>query len=262
MRALKILWTDAVASKLIAQGVIDTVKYVVATLFVGGAASTYFLGLWPKIWEFLLSTQDIPNWVLCILSIITLFCILLSIVSMKSRKRSLAIDHAEKDVLQLQAIDHAEKDVLQLQEDINEMVRQFAADSEIEILAPEKGTHQKVPVTIVVSYKNLPKSFELWVFIIDEYTRTNPKYWPITSTSKVEGGSWSLEYSTTQFKLGDQKRFGAFLVGKDGQKLIEHYRMAGLDMSRKGDPLWTPITESQFTSDMVQCGETRIVYLS
>jgi hypothetical protein len=168
---------------------------------------------------------------------------------MKSRKRSLAIDHAEKDVLQLQ-------------EDIKEMVCQLAADSEIKILTPEKGTHQKVPVTIVVSCKNLPKSFELWLFKIDEFMRTNPKYWPITSTSKVEGGSWSLEYSTTQFKLGDQRRFGVFLVGKDGQKLIEHYRMAGLDMSPTGDPPWTPITKSQFTSDMVQCGETRIVHLS
>jgi hypothetical protein len=42
MRALKRLWTDAVASKLIAQGVIDTVKYVVAPLFVGGVLALIF----------------------------------------------------------------------------------------------------------------------------------------------------------------------------------------------------------------------------
>jgi hypothetical protein len=81
---LKKIWHDSVWSKVIAQGIIDVIKTcIVPVVLVFGAVAVAFLtafltGLWPKIFGFfqksilfVLSSSQVPNWLLLILGVTT-----------------------------------------------------------------------------------------------------------------------------------------------------------------------------------------------
>ena len=130
-------------------------------------------------------------------------------------------------------------------------------ESEIAITAPEPNDHVAPPFNVSGRGKALPTGLELWVFTISS-AGSRAKYWP-HACCEIKDGAWAVSIAAKQWKPGDKRRFGAFLVGRNGQALIRHYFTAGEVLAPHGDPPWPAITT--LTSDIVQCGSAREVYL-
>ena len=82
---LKKIWHDSVWSEVIAQGIFDVIKtcLVPVVLVFGVVAVAFLTGLWPKISEFsqksilfVLSSSQVPNWLLLILCVTTVLYII------------------------------------------------------------------------------------------------------------------------------------------------------------------------------------------
>jgi hypothetical protein len=229
---LKPIWSDAVGSKLIAQVII----------VIGGIILSYFTGFWPKIEGFLQTTYEVPNWLLAILGIIVFGYVFVSTRIIIPRKRYSPVDDSQKNLSQLR-------------EDIEKKIHQLAEQAEIKILSPPDGSQQKVPVKILVSCKDLPEEFAIWVLTIFG-SKKDPEY--IVRNTILEDELWSAEIDPPSFQAGESREYGIFLVGQDGQALINHFFRAGREMAPQGSN-WATIT--QLTNDIVQCGKTRKVIL-
>jgi hypothetical protein len=124
---------------------------------------------------------------------------------------------------------------------------------DISISSPQNNETLNPPITISGRCKQLPKGVELWLFTISSGTG---EYWPQDS-SEIREETWSVKANPGQFKPGDRRKYGVFLVGPNGKVLIRYFKTVGRGLSQGQG--WPGIRE--LTSDIVQCGPTRDVIL-
>ena len=124
---------------------------------------------------------------------------------------------------------------------------------EISITSPQENETVTAPVMFTGRCKPLPKGYELWVFSISTGGLT--RYWP-QSSSEIKNEIWKVTAHPGNWKSGDRRRYGVFLVGEHGQKLVRYYKTVGNELSGKN--VSTPGIPD-LNSDIVQCGPTREV---
>jgi hypothetical protein len=129
--------------------------------------------------------------------------------------------------------------------------------ADISMVTPQNNDVLSPPIKVSGRCKRIPKGFELWVFSISG-TGTAAKYWP-QDCSDVRDETWSVEVFPGQWKPGDRRKYGVFLVGADGQALIHYFKAAGHELSARGAQGWPPISE--LTRDTIQYGPTREIGL-
>jgi hypothetical protein len=109
-------------------------------------------------------------------------------------------------------------------------------------------------VVVTGSLKPLPPGYRLWLAAVAP--SESFEYWP-RGEVKEDGRSWTLEVRPGLETPGERKRFAVFVVGPDGQVLIQQYFAA---MKRvAADREWPPMT--YMTSDMHSCPGRHEVFL-
>jgi hypothetical protein len=126
---------------------------------------------------------------------------------------------------------------------------------EISITSPQENETVSPPVILTGRCKALPKGYELWVFSIS--TGGLVRYWP-QSPSEIKNETWKVTAHPGNWKPNDRRRYGVFLVGEHGRKLVLYYKTVGNELSGKG--VSTPGIPD-LNSDIIQCGPTREVIL-
>ena len=101
-------------------------------------------------------------------------------------------------------------------------------------------------VVVTGSLRQLPSDYRLWLAAVGP--SGSREYWP-RGEVKEEGRSWTLEVRPELKTREDRKRFAVFVVGPDGQKLIQQYRVAMRQVAPERE--WPPMTH--MTSDMHSC---------
>jgi hypothetical protein len=118
----------------------------------------------------------------------------------------------------------------------------------IEILAPDLGSHVGNSFTVSGTYSSLPNAFDLYVFT---GSKLSGKFWP-QETARVDRTkkTWTGKVHNLGGKPDELREIYVFLVGEDGRALIHHYRKVG---EASG---WMPI--DRLTRDMVFCKEATV----
>jgi hypothetical protein len=122
---------------------------------------------------------------------------------------------------------------------------------EISIDSPQNNATCSPPIPITGRCKELPEGFELWVFGVSA-SGSGARYWPqraADSTRIRNEGKWEVTATPTQWKSGDRRTYGVFLVGPNGQTLMKFRNAVGHESK-----VWHAITE--LTSDIAPCGTT------
>lgn len=119
----------------------------------------------------------------------------------------------------------------------------------IEIVSPSIG--EQVPHTFPVNgiFRKLPEGYEIWVYTTSEENHIR-RYWP-QERATIKGNSWYSEVNHLG-GLDDAQTILVFIVGKQGQALINYFKTAG-DINRN----WPGII--RLTDDMIECASTTVV---
>ncbi len=129
----------------------------------------------------------------------------------------------------------------------------------VDIEEPAHNADTYVPFRVSGKCKSIPKGYQLWLFIIGGQggLECSPQ-----SEITPHDGRWTTDFRATFFERGHKRRFAIFLVGEDGQALIQHYKTFGKALNQvepRTDRPWPPLT--RLTSDIVRATEIREVTL-
>ena len=109
------------------------------------------------------------------------------------------------------------------------------ADSTVPLSFPVTGT-----------FKNLPKGFELWIITT---SASQERYWPQERAApRKEDKTWSGHVSGIG-KPGEKRTFGLFLVGPDGQVLIDLWKSARRVSANSNEPALRELTNDTYLVD-------------
>ncbi len=123
------------------------------------------------------------------------------------------------------------------------------------ITKPDRG--QKVPWSFAVegTFRDLPEGYELWIFTTAG-SGLSSRYWPqARAATRDDNGTWRSNVYGIGGDTGAIRTFGIFLVGHDGQVLIEFWKAAGQSVAA-GAP-WLPLT--RLTQDIYKYHEVDVV---
>ena len=96
--------------------------------------------------------------------------------------------------------------------------------SGIKITSPKDSEEVGWAFPVAGSYEAIPKGFDLWVITTDV---SSERYWPQErATIDKDKKAWSGQVTGIGGKPGETRTFGVFLVGEDGQRLLELWRRA------------------------------------
>jgi len=124
----------------------------------------------------------------------------------------------------------------------------------ISITSPKDGASVTRPITFTGRCKSLPKGYELWVFSI---AIGGHAYWPQNS-SEIKNKTWEVRAHPVNWQPNARRRYGVFLVGKNGQQLVRYYKIVKDEIKSKGV---SPPGIPELTPDIVQCGAAHEVTL-
>ena len=144
----------------------------------------------------------------------------------------------------------------QLEIDIKARIRQLVDEAEIKIIHPLDRDEAKASIQVIGSCKNLPEGFKICVFTISAQHQ-EVGYRPRRYLA-VKNQQWKAVIDIRDGKPGERKKFGVFLVGKDGQALIKQFFAVGRQIPP--DQPWPPIT--QFTNDIIECETREVIIMS
>src|SRR6267142_2608350 len=102
---------------------------------------------------------------------------------------------------------------------------------EISITSPQENETVTPPVILTGRCKALPRGYELWVFSIS--TGGLARYWP-QSSCEIKNEMWKVNAYPGNWKQNEHRRYGVFLVGEHGRKLVLYYKTVGNELSGKG----------------------------
>jgi hypothetical protein len=129
--------------------------------------------------------------------------------------------------------------------------RRFA----VSVDRPRFGEGVKLPCRVKGKCKKLPEDLKLYLVVL----RKNGEltlHWP-QDPIDVSDGHWKTTLKAGDAKVGEMRAFAMFVVGEDGQALIQHYRVAGEEKSEIANKIdYTAITK--LTSDMVRCADCEV----
>jgi len=104
----------------------------------------------------------------------------------------------------------------------------------IKINSPRGGDRVPWSFPVVGSFEKLPDSIDLWVITTDS---SGQRYWPQERAIPRTDKTWSARVHGIGGEPGDRRTFGVFLVGEDGQALLDLWKRAaanqkGLELTR------------------------------
>ena len=102
-------------------------------------------------------------------------------------------------------------------------------------------------VFISGTVESLPPEYEIWIVAIKSPGSSG--YYP-RGPVNIKGNQWELEIAPGLKSKEDQKRFAAYVVGKNGQDLFKYYKSTMKPLVPDGED-WPPLTFT--TLDMDQC---------
>jgi len=127
----------------------------------------------------------------------------------------------------------------------------------VSIKKPLHGAGVKLPCEVTGKCKKLPKGLKLYLIVFRKDGEST-LCWPQDQIDVPDGGGdWETTLHARDAKVGETRTFAMFVVGEDGQALIEHYRVAGREKSAIANTIDYPaITKT--TSDMVRCADREV----
>jgi hypothetical protein len=125
----------------------------------------------------------------------------------------------------------------------------------VKITAPRSGDAVPGKFPVEGRFKSVPKGYELWTFTTDR-SGLSSRYWPQDRVVTRPDGTWSSQVYGIGGNPGSRRTFGIFLVGPDGQVLVDYWKNVGRKYVPPGEP-WLPLT--QLSRDIQKCDEVDVV---
>jgi hypothetical protein len=123
---------------------------------------------------------------------------------------------------------------------------------DIKLVSPAVGEHVKHSFPVSGTYQKLPEGIAIWVVTVHGNSK-NRQYWPqARATVDRQNRTWYSQVNWVGGEKSETKEILVFLVGKEGQVLIDYYDKAGNENQK-----WPSITK--LTSDMVECTSVRVI---
>jgi hypothetical protein len=98
----------------------------------------------------------------------------------------------------------------------------------VKINSPQGGDTVPWSFPVVGSFEKLPDSVDLWVITTDS---SGQRYWPQERAIPRTDKTWSARVHGIGGEIGDRRTFGVFLVGPDGQALLDLWKKAAANKS-------------------------------
>lgn len=127
-----------------------------------------------------------------------------------------------------------------------------AGDVKVTINKPPPDAPVAWEFPVEATVQNVPSGYQLWVM-----TTANNKYWPQERIVQGEGDTWVGRVRNLGGAPGTKQSFGVFLVGQNGQALIELWKRGSSQISNFKD------YDIRFlTSDMKPLAERQVLVAS
>lgn len=102
----------------------------------------------------------------------------------------------------------------------------------VNIIKPENGAGVPWGFPVTGTFGNLPKDVDLWIFTTED---SRKRYWPQSRIITADS-TWEGRVNGLGGEVGKIRTFGVFMVGKDGQALLDLFKRAivnhkGMDLT-------------------------------
>ena len=100
---------------------------------------------------------------------------------------------------------------------------QAAAMTSVEVSAPREGETVSWSFPVTGTYQSVPDGSELWLMTTDRFGK---RFWPQNRIIPRKDKTWAAEVNGIGGEPGTKRTFGVFVVGPDGQALLNLWQKA------------------------------------